>query len=483
MRDMDRRAWSFVVFLARSASILAASALAGCATAAQSGNLQVKMLAATSQTPSNVAVNLSIGTKSGEPLTGLKPENFRIFEDGKLVPEDKAKRMLLDPKMAEAYFTVLLIDLSGPIVESQDFPELVRQVGDFMDTLRETHTLTVSIFDGRDELRTILEPDETNTKAALDRLRRYRPEERKGNLNGAVLKGLAILDRQVAKSTAAHTSSNLVVFTDRGDMAAKVPGEELDVALDKTPADVYVIGVGPGIKRPELGKIARTDAFYSTDPKEMGTGFTHLSKHLAVASEGHYLLSYCSPKRKGEHDLEIEISTEKEHGLIKHHYSADGFTKGCSASKAPAFAKKEPEKPAPDQGDTDGAGAVAGDEKTAAKSAPGGGKAAAPEADNGDEDFQKAPAKQGAKATPAAASDDDVAPPAPAKRGKSRKQQSKADKEASDELSDPSRPNRGKLVRDRAWRAPVGTDSLRRGGPITVSFLLRRGRSTGGSHA
>jgi hypothetical protein len=42
----------------------------------------------------------------------------------------------------------------------------VRQVGDFMDALRETHTLTVSIFDGRDELRTILEPDETNTKAA-----------------------------------------------------------------------------------------------------------------------------------------------------------------------------------------------------------------------------------------------------------------------------------------------------------------------------
>ena len=335
--------------------ILAGSALAGCASTAQSGNLQVKMLAATSQTPSNVAVNLSIGTKSGEPLTGLKPENFRIFEDGKLVPEDKAKRMLLDPKVAEAYFTVLLIDLSGPITESQDFPELVRQVGDFMDALRETHTLTVSVFDGRDELRTILEPDETNTKAALDRLRRYRPEERKGNLNGAVLKGLAILDRQVAKSTAAHSSSNLVVFTDRGDVAAKVPEEELEVALDKTPADVYVIGVGPGIKQPELGKIARTDAFYSTDPKEMGTGFTHLSKHLAVASEGHYLLSYCSPKRKGEHDLEIEISTEKEHGLIKHHYSADGFTKGCSASKAPAFAKKEPEKPAPDEaGDKDG---------------------------------------------------------------------------------------------------------------------------------
>lgn len=415
---MDRRAWSFV------SAILAGSALAGCASSAQTGSLQVKMLAATSETPSNVAVNLSVGGKNGEPISGLTPDSFRIFEDGKLVPEDKAKRMLLDVKAAEAYFTVLLIDLSGPVIESQDFPELVRQVGDFMRALRGTHTLTVSVFDGRDDVRTILEPDEDNTKAALDRLRRFRPEERKGNLNGAVIKGLAILDRQLAKSTASHKTSNLVVFTDRGDEAGKVPVEELEIALDKTPADVYVIGVGPGIKRPELGKVARTDAFYSTDLKELGTGFTHLSKHLAVASEGHYLLSYCSPKRKGEHELEIEISTEKDHGVLTHRYTADGFTKGCSASHAPSFAKKDPaEKPA-DEGDTG-----AGDEgdKTAARSAPAGKPSVEKQAAADDADQDAPPPK----ATRAAASDDDVAP-RPAKRV-NRKQQSKADKEPSDE--------------------------------------------------
>lgn len=420
MRLMDRRAWSFV------SAILAGSALAGCASTAQNGSLQVKMLAATSETPSNVAVNLSVDGKNGEPITGLTPESFRIFEDGKLVPEDKAKRMLLDVKAAEAYFTVLLIDLSGPVVESPDFPELVRQVGDFTRALRETHTLTVSVFDGRDDLRTILEPDEEGTKAALDRLRRYRPEDRKGNVNGAVIKGLAILDRQMAKSTASHKSGNLVLFTDRGDEAGKVPAEEMDVALDKTPADVYVIGVGPGIKRPELGKIARTDAFYSTDLKELGTGFTHLSKHLAVSAEGHYLLSYCSPKRKGEHELQIEISTEKDHGVLTHRYTADGFTKGCSASHAPSFAKKEPaEKPA-----DDGDGNAAGDEgeKIAARRAPAG--KASVEKEAAAEDAE--PEAPSPKATRAAASDDDVAP-RPAKRAGNRKQQSKSDKEATEE--------------------------------------------------
>ncbi len=143
-------------------------------------------------------------------------------------------------------------------------------------------------------------------------------------------------------------------------------------------------------------------------------------------AEGHYLLSYCSPKRKGEHELQIEISTEKDHGVLTHRYTADGFTKGCSASHAPSFAKKDADKPA-DDGDSN-----AGDEgeKTAAKSAPARGKPSVEkQAAADDVEAEEAPSP---KATRAAASDDDVAP-RPAKRGGTRKQQSKSDKEPSEE--------------------------------------------------
>jgi hypothetical protein len=422
MRHMGRRALVLI-------GIFVGGAAAGCASTAQNGDLQVKMLAASSDSPSNVALNVSVGNKSGEPIVGLKPANFRIFEDGKLVPEDKAKRMLLDPKMAEVYFTVLLVDLSGPIVESKEFPELVQQVGDFIDALKGTHQLTVSLFDGRDDLRTVLEPDEADGQAALARIRRYRPEERKGNLNGAILKGLASLDRQMAASKASHKASNLVVFTDRGDLAEKVPEEELEVALDKTPADVYVIGVGAGIKKPELGKIARTDAFYSTDTKDLAVGFTHLSKHLEVAAAGHYLISYCSPKRKGEHSLEIEVSTEKEHGLITHRYSADGFTKGCSPKHLPAFVAKAGDKPADDEPADDKAGgdkraADKGSEETAASD-----EAPKPRA------REKVASHDAEGVTAAAATDDDAeAKPQGKQQGKQdRKREGKFAKEAKEE--------------------------------------------------
>ena len=339
---MYRSSWVSGLVLAggAAASMMLGCATAGCPAAVKGGDLQVKVLAATSETPSNVALHLSVGDNRGQPVLGLTPANFRIFEDGKLVPEEKAKRMLLDPKVAEAHFTVLLVDMSGPIVESEDFPELVRQLGQFMELLKPSHQLTVSLFDGRDDLRTVLEPDETNLETALARVRRYRPEDRKSNLNGAILKGLAMIDRQLAASDAVQKSSNLVVFTDRGDLATRVPEEELEVALDKTPADVYVIAAGPGIKRPELGKIARTDAFYSERTKELGTGFTQLGKHLEITAAGHYLLSYCSPKRKGEHEVEVEIVTETEHGKLTHKFSANGFRKGCTPKHRPAFAEK-----------------------------------------------------------------------------------------------------------------------------------------------
>ena len=403
-------------------SMLAGASVVACATTAQEGgSLKVKMLDAATDRPANVALHLTVGGKNGEPIEGLKPTNFRIFEDGKLVPEDKAKRMLLDPRAAEVHVTVLLIDLSGPIVESPSFPELIKQAGEFMERLKPTHQLTVSLFDGRDELRTVLEPDESEVDKALSRIRHYRPEERKGNLNGAVLRGLAIIDKQLAASKASHKVANLVVFTDRGDMAQKVPEADLEVALDKTPADVYVIGVGPGIKRPELGKVARTDAFYSTQLGDLEVGFDHLSKHLEVGAAGQYLLSYCSPKRKGQHELAIEVVTEKEHGKFTHRFSADGFVKGCSPKNLPTFvaAKEDKGEDKADDKSDDKA-----DDQPAAKP-----QKVAAKKQSEEEDGEKAPAPA---ATDSDATEESGAVPAAVRgkaKGKAHKLESKADKE------------------------------------------------------
>jgi hypothetical protein len=257
------------------------------------------------------------------------------------VSEKRGKRLFLDPRTAEAQITLLLVDLSGPVVDSEDLPELVKAVKEFTERLgRAHHDVAVSAFDGGDALTPMLAFGADDT-AGLDAMKTFRPHERNSNLNGAIFQGLAALEKQMAAASAGRKVGNLVVFTDRGDLAHKVSAEVVDTALDKTPADVYLIATGDGIKKAELASIARTDAFYSTQSKDLRVGFTQLGKHLESASLGHYVLSYCSPKRKGEHKLEIEVVTETDRGKMSETFSADGFKKGCTPKHRPAFAKKE----------------------------------------------------------------------------------------------------------------------------------------------
>jgi hypothetical protein len=341
--------------MAPAMAMAVAMAAAGCAGSSSGGGLQVKMLAATSAPPANVGLHFSVGSKTGEPVLGLERANFRIFEDGKLVSETKGKRALLDPRMVEAQFTLVLVDLSGPVVESEDMPELVRAVGQFVERVGKIEQVAVSVFDGRDDLVPIIEFGATGGKEALEEMGKFRPKDRNGNLNGAVMRGVAELEKQMAAATASRKGGNLVLFTDRSDLAHKVSAAELDAALDKTPAEVYVIATGEKIKKEELGHIARTDAFYSEKSKDLTTGFTQLGKHIEATTAGHYLLSYCSPKRKGEHRLEIEVVTDTDHGKLTHRFNAAGFRKGCSPKHRPAFDDKGGEA-APGQGEGDGDG-------------------------------------------------------------------------------------------------------------------------------
>ena len=56
------------------------------------------------------------------------------------------------------------------------------------------------------------------------------------------------------------------------------------------------------------------------------------------------MFSYCSPKRKGSHKVEVEAVTTAARGRLMFKFNADGFTTGCSPKTKPELApakKKE----------------------------------------------------------------------------------------------------------------------------------------------
>jgi hypothetical protein len=338
-----------VVSLAAMTVVISLAAV-GCAGApGAGGGLRVKRIAAVAQPPSNVAAYFSVASKTGEPLGDLDVPNFKIYENGKLVSEKKAKRALLETKPIEAQLMLVLVDVSGPVVDGEDFPDLVTDVGHLVDAANKSGQAAVSVFDGEDEIVPMLGFGASGEKAAMDAIRHFRPRNRNGNLDGAIVQGLDVLEKQLDSATEPFQFGTLVVVTDRGDLAHKVTVDAVKKRLATTPVSVQIVAFGPKANKVELEPLAPGGLFLSPEPKDFGKELTTLGKKLDDVSNARYLFSYCSNKREGNPTMTLVIETADDHGRVVYKFSADGFRTGCSAKHRPLFDKPAKDaKPADD---------------------------------------------------------------------------------------------------------------------------------------
>jgi hypothetical protein len=321
--------------------ILLTVAAAGCASG---GMLKVTKVAAAADVPANVVMYVDVKDKLDRPIPGLTDKNFRVYEDGKLVTTTSGKRALLDTKLFDMRYALLLVDLSGPIVDSEDLPELLNTVGQFIDHVGATHEIAVGAFDGADAVAPFMGfGSAVDTKKVLEGMRKFRPRSRNANLNGAVYQGLHSLRDRLKEAAAPKKTAVLVIFTDRGELANSVSPATLRQGLKDTPAEVYVIAAGEKIHRQDLTALGRAGVFLSNDPKAFKTGFEDIAQKLTATTDGRYVFSYCSPKRRGTHKSEVEVVTSKARGRAMMKFNADGFTSGCSPKTTPVL-EAEPDK-------------------------------------------------------------------------------------------------------------------------------------------
>ena len=111
----------------------AALVAVGCGS---SGTLRVTKVAVATQRPGNLAFYLDV-RDNGRPVPGLQEKDFRVYEDGKLVPPTKGKRALLEAESVTANFTLVQVDLSGPIADSEYLSDLAETVTKFAQDLNE----------------------------------------------------------------------------------------------------------------------------------------------------------------------------------------------------------------------------------------------------------------------------------------------------------------------------------------------------------
>lgn len=317
------------------ACALLSAASAGCL------GLKLQLVDASVRKPSNVAVYFTVDTRGGQPVANLTPQDFRIYEDGQPVSILESRQTILQPEVAAVHYTLLLVDMSGSVVDSGDMPALIQAASSFGERVGPYQKVAVYTFDGSPHL-TPLVGFGGNVRSGVNALATRRPRDPSTNLNGAVVEGVRVLTQQMERAPVPLRFGTLVVFTDGTDRAHRMSQDDVTRALDGAGFETYVIGVGQEVDSGQLSKIGRSGTFTSKNRGDIQRGFDDIGARIEAASRRYYLLSYCSPSRAGEHEVEIEALARGTAGRMAYRFNASGFGPNCDPNQRPAFDVRHP---------------------------------------------------------------------------------------------------------------------------------------------
>ncbi len=318
--------------------VVVALFLGGCA------GLQLSMVDSAYRTPSNVAVYFTVDTNGGEPVAGLTAEDFRIYEDGHHVSVAESQQTIINPELAAEHYTLLLIDMSGSVSESDQLPLIEEAAQEFTATLESHQRVAVYAFDGAEEIHRITPFTRSSgaANAGVGRVSAFHPQDPSTNLHGAVVSAIAELDAAMERSRVPLRFGTVVVFTDGTDHAARVSAHEMAEAIDESAYDFFAIGVGDEIDEGVLADVGREGYVMVSDREAIRAAFTEVSERIVQMTQRYYLLSYCSPARAGEHTVTVEAVHEAGSGSLTYEFDAEGFGPRCNPEQPPPFDTSRP---------------------------------------------------------------------------------------------------------------------------------------------
>jgi len=303
------------------------------------GGLLLKLKNTSVQKPSNVALYFSVEDTSGAGQPSLAAEAFKIYEDDRLISPFESKQTILNPETAVVRYTLLLVDLSGSITESNSLGALTTAAASFAERVTKDHQIAVFGFDGGKKLIPVVGFTTSSgaVQSGLNALQNRKGKDPSTNLNGAVVEAVQVLDKQLAHAKAPIKFGTLVVFTDGADRAHRVSDEDMHKAIDEASLDIFVIGLGPELSEGQGSKIGRNGFVRAEEQGKVSTAFDQVAARMEAAAKKFYLLSYCSPSRAGTHTLRVEVTTPAGSGSLAQEFNAEGFGPNCNPNTRPNF--------------------------------------------------------------------------------------------------------------------------------------------------
>ncbi|TPV95340.1 MAG: VWA domain-containing protein [Myxococcales bacterium FL481] len=326
-------------------TLLALIPLVGCVACS---TVELQRINSAERKPNNVWVFFSV-EQDGEPVPGLQADDFEIYEDDRLVSTFESGQVVQNPELAAVMYTMLLLDMSGSITESGESGALVDAAKLFTERVGKTQRVAVFAFDGSEKIYPVVPftAAERPVEGGLEWLRTFRPRDPSTNLNGAVVQGLEQLDRALQKDKRPIKLGTLVVFTDGTDRAARVSRDDVLAALADPKYgefDIFTIGVGAEIEQRSLAQIGRDGTELAQDRTRIEDAFGNVANKIEAQAKRFYLLSYCTPSRRGDHVVRIEAnisgdSGRPSRGSLEYGFNADNFgpPPACDPNRKPSF--------------------------------------------------------------------------------------------------------------------------------------------------
>lgn len=303
--------------------------------------------------PANVSVLFKVekveeiysGTEERTPVTDLRSTDVEIFENGDYISEYESQQAILPKPGIFTSHTLLLLDLSGSVLESESLPLLKQAARTFVGAMMPSAgsenygeiKMGIWWFDGAEDIHKLISfsTDTEDLLAKIDSIRDGISKDSSTNLYGAIIQGIGIVEDLVAIRQNNVSIGSVVIFTDGNDQAALRKAEDALEAVNMADPNVsvYSIGLGGEIDQATLRLFGKDGFELAADIEDLVPGFEDIASTIRKDVKSHYLLEYCSPKRQGEHELKIVVSYEGVSGSLTTCFCADGFKGGCQINE------------------------------------------------------------------------------------------------------------------------------------------------------